>query len=126
MSNKNILYLAKASIKEQIEEVFDAYNQLPLKDVSYPFAVFELLLLDNSATNKMQVTIDCWNNELNQDSFQRNVDDLVNQLDYTVNSGNNLSIAYIGNIESIQDIPTQEESLTRIRLIGEYDIIKNF
>jgi hypothetical protein len=127
MSTKNIGYPAKLVIVQIIKEVFPrCFNQLPLKNVIYPFAVYETEILDNHPGSILTLTIDLWDNQKNQLSFENLVDDLVNELDYITNSDNNKSVHLNGYIKYNRDVPTQEEDLIRKQLQGEYNIYKSY
>lgn len=123
MSTMNIFYPAKAVITSLIQSVFTrTYNQLPLSNVSYPFAVYELTFLENAPGAKMQVLIDCWDNSLGLIAFNQLVDQLVDKLD-RINESNG-DCHFSGEVPTIRDVPTQEESLNRIQVIAVYDIYK--
>lgn len=123
MSTKNRTYPIKIAFKSIIEKVFlRVYNQLPLQDVEYPFAVYEILILDTCPYMQVELSIDLWDNESNQLEFQNNIDDLINKLDFI--NYNDKTIHACGNIETIQDVVTQEEELIRCQIKGIYDIGK--
>ena len=120
MSNKNILYPTKICIESYLNEVYDrVYNQLPLEKADYPFLVYEIAIIEK----KMQLTVDVWDNRENIITTQE-VDMLIAKLDYMNNKEMNLSVHFCGQINTIIDIPTSDEELSRIRLVGEYDLYK--
>lgn len=123
MSNKNRTYSVKVVFKSIIEQVFESiYDQLPLGDVDYPFAVVEFFFVDDCPNFKLRLTIDLWDNNLNQIEFQHKIDDLINVLDFMSYVDGSVCIA--GEIESNGDITTQEEDLIRYQIVGNYDISK--
>lgn len=127
MSTKNISYATKLVIVDIIKEVFPrCFNQLPLKDIEYPFAVYEIEIFDNHPGNILNLIIDLWDNKKNQLTFQNLADDLVEKLDYISNADNNKSVHLNGIIKYNRDIPTQEEDLIRIQLQGEYNLYKSY
>ncbi|OGC45416.1 hypothetical protein A2V49_03250 [candidate division WWE3 bacterium RBG_19FT_COMBO_34_6] len=127
MSTKNISYATKLVIVDIIKEVFPrCFNQLPLKNIEYPFAVYEIEIFDNHPGNILNLIIDLWDNKKNQLTFQNLADDLVEKLDYISNSDNNKTVHLNGIIKYNRDIPTQEEDLIRIQLQGEYNLYKSY
>ena len=127
MSTKNISYPVKIVIVQIIKEVFPrCFNQLPLKDITYPFAVYEIEIFDKHPGNILTLTIDLWDNQKNQLTFQNLIDDLVEKLDYITNSDNNKSVHLNGYIKYNRDMATQEEDLIRVQLQGEYNLYKSY
>jgi hypothetical protein len=125
MSTMNVIYPTKILIKELIKKVFDrVYNQLPLSDVKYPFAVYELSFRENSPGMKLELLVDLWGNELSLTEFTQKSDDLIRELDRINNSENNGSVHFSGSVDIVRDVPTQEENLNRIQIIGTYDLYK--
>lgn len=123
MSTKNITYPIKIVIKSIIEQVFErVYNQLPLQDIDYPFAVYNLFLVDNCPGIKCLLTIDLWSNNSNQIEFQNQIDRLVSKLDYINYSDK--SLHFSAEVDTIQDITTQEEDLIRSEIKVNLDIYK--
>jgi hypothetical protein len=123
MSTKNISYPTKLYFTSIINTVFaNCYNQLPLYDVTYPFAVYSIEFIDKYPGNTMQLTVDLWDNDINQISFQQNIDKLINKLDYIMEA--NKDIHYNGRVTAARDIPTQEENLIRFQIIAEYNLYK--
>jgi hypothetical protein len=123
MSTKNRTYSTKIAITNLIKSVFpECYNQLPLGDVPYPFAVYSLLFRDNYPGMKLELTIDLWDTDINQIGFQQKVDELVTALDFIAYEDKAIHMS--GRIETISDVPTQEESLIRVQLMGEYNLFK--
>jgi hypothetical protein len=123
MSTKNRTNSIKIVFENIIGEVFErVYNQMPLGNIDYPFAVYELFIVDDCPGMKAEIMIDMWDNDANQLSFQNKVDELIDKLDYI--SYDDGSICLSGNIETIQDVVTQEEELIRCQIKGIYDISK--
>jgi hypothetical protein len=123
MGTSNIFYPAMIIFKGIIEEVFErTFSQLPLKNVHYPFAVYEITLLDFCPGNKLQILVDCWDNKLKSNRIFMLGDQLCDLLDWK--SYDEAGIHMSGNIERSGIIPTLEENLTRFQLVGIYDIYK--
>ena len=123
MSTKDRIYSIKIAIKSIIEQVFErVYNQMPLDDIDYPFAVYELFIVDDCPSMKCELSIDLWDNEANEIEFQQKVDRLINIFDFM--SYDDGSICISGQVETVQDVITQEEELIRCKIKGNYDISK--
>jgi len=126
MGSMNILYCSKSIIKDIISKTFErVYNQLPLYNVNYPFAVFESELRSEPPGVQLEILIDLWDDSLGLIEFNQKADTLINSLDRINNLENNGSIHFAGQIEVVRDVPTQEESLNRIQIIGLYDVYKS-
>lgn len=123
MSTKNINYPVKVYFTKIINEVFErCYNQLPLHDVTYPFAVYELEFLDKYPGSILKLTVDIWDNDIDQIDFSFKIDKLINKLDYIMDY--NGDIHYNGRVTVSRSIQTQEENLIRWQIIGEYNFYK--
>lgn len=123
MSTKNRTNQIKTAFESIIGQVFErVYNQMPLEDVDYPFAVYELFIIDDCPGIKCEINIDLWDNEANELSFQLLIDELIDKLDYI--SYDDSFICLSGQIETVQDVVTQEEELIRCQIKGIYDISK--
>jgi hypothetical protein len=123
MSTKNRTYSTKIAITNLIKQVFPrCFNQLPLNDVDYPFAVYSLFFRDNYPGMILELTVDLWDVDINQIGFQQKIDDLIDVLDFI--NYEDESIHMSGRIETIGDITAQEESLIKAQLIGEYNLYK--
>ena len=123
MSNKNRIYPIKLVLTNLIKKVFErTYNQLPLSDIDYPFAVYNIFISENSPEMNLTLTVDLWSNDLNEIEFQHKVDELISELDYI--NYHDGSIHLSGQIDTVQDMETQEEELVRIQIKGSYDIGK--
>lgn len=124
-STKNIGYPTKIVIVSIIKEIFPrCFNQLPLKDIVYPFAVYETEIIDNHPGNLLILTIDLWDNKKNQMAFEILADELVELLDYVTNSDDNKSVHFNGYVKYNRDVHTQEEDLIKKQLYGEYNLYK--
>lgn len=124
-STKNIGYQTKIVIKSIIKEIFPrCFNQLPLKNIEYPFAVYEIEIFDNYPGSLLSLKIDLWDNKKNGMDFEILADQLIEKLDYITNSDDNKSIHFNGSIKYVRDIPTLEEDLIRKQLLGEYNLYK--
>ena len=124
-STKNIGYQTKIVITSIIKEIFPrCFNQLPLKDIEYPFAVYEIEIFDNYPGGLLSLKIDLWDNKKNQMAFEILSDQLIEKLDYVTNSDDNKSVHFNGCIKYVRDIPTLEEDLIRKQLLGEYNLYK--
>ena len=123
MSNKNRTYSIKLVLTNLIKEVYErTYNQMPLSDVDYPFAYYNILITENTPEMNISLTIDIWDNSFNLIQFQQKIDELINNLDYI--NYNDGSIHLSGQVESIQDVETQEEELIRCQIKCSYDVGK--
>jgi hypothetical protein len=124
-STKNIGYPTKIVVVNIIKEVFiRCFNQLPPKGTVYPFAVYEIEIIDNHPGNLLILTIDLWDNKKNQMAFEILADELVEILDYVTNSDDNKSVHFNGYVKYNRDIPTQEEDLIKKQIYGEYNLYK--
>ena len=124
-STKNIGYQTKIVITSIIKEICPrCFNQLPLKDIEYPFAVYEIEIFDNYPGGLLSLKIDLWDNKKNQMAFEILSDQLIEKLDYITNSDDNKSVHFNGCIKYVRDIPTLEEDLIRKQLLGEYNLYK--
>ena len=124
-STKNIGYQTKIVITSIIKEIFPrCFNQLPLKDIEYPFAVYEIEMFDNHPGSLLSLKIDLWDNKKNGMDFEILADQLIEKLDYVTNSDDNKSVHFNGCIKYVRDIPTLEEDMIRKQLLGEYNLYK--
>lgn len=97
------------SLIEEIKKVLPCYSQLPLNNASYPFAVIEETISQTRPHFNVNVIVDVWNNKLNDGLTE--LDSLAfNLYDISVLKS---KMFYWGKWEVIQNIPTQEEQLTR-------------
>lgn len=126
MSTKNRTYSIKLVLTNLIKKVFErTYNQLPLSDITYPFAVMETFVLDDCPSMKIEVTIDLWGLNTSESTaleFQSKIDELINVLDFINYTDGSISLS--GQIDTVQDVVTQEEELLRIQIKATYDILK--
>jgi hypothetical protein len=124
-STKNIGYPTKIVIVSIIKEIFPrCFNQLPLKDIEYPFAVYEIEMFDNYPGSLLSLKIDLWDNKKNEMDFEILADKLTEKLDYITNSDDNKSVHFNGCIKYVRDITTLEEDLIKKQLLGEYNLYK--
>ena len=102
-------------------EGYRIYNQLPLDDTEYPFVVYDCAVFPfDQHLNKMRVTLDIWFNNTNTRENDIIIDNIVSKLD-RINVGR-----FYGRLESVQDIPTQEEELTRYQMILSYTYLGGY
>lgn len=119
----NVIYSSKIVIKSIINKVFDrVYNKTPMEDKEYPFVVYELLFVDNCPGQKLRLEIDIWNNDINNYNINLLSDRLLQKLDRI--HEDNLDFHLSGEVETHGDVSTQDEDLTRYKMILNYDIYK--
>jgi hypothetical protein len=96
----------------KVTEVLPCYTQLPLSNVDYPFAVITETISQTRPKFNSQIIVDIWDNKLN-DSYAT-LDALARELyDFIIV---NSKVFYWGKWAVIQNVPTQEEGLTRKQL----------
>lgn len=123
MSTMNVMYPTKSVFKNIISQVFTrVYNQLPLANIEYPFVVYEMTFRQNCPGIKLEVLIDIWDDSLGLIELNQKADSLIDKLD-RINEANG-DIHFDGSLDISRDIPTNEENLNRIQLIGTYDLYK--
>jgi hypothetical protein len=97
------------SIVAEVSKVMPCYSQLPLTNVAYPFAVVEETIGQTRPHFNANYIVDIWNNDLN-DSYTW-LDVLAfNLYDIAVLKS---KVFFWGKWDIIQNVPTQEEGLTR-------------
>jgi hypothetical protein len=106
----------------EVTKVLPCYSQLPLSNVDYPFAVITETISQTRPQFTANVIVDIWDNKLN-DSYVA-LDTLARALyDFMIVMS---KVFYWGKWEVIQNVPTQEEGLTRkqirLELKGYYGI----
>lgn len=94
----------------ELSEIMPSFSQLPLADTAYPFAVVtETITSKGKPKFSGNFIIDIWDNKLNDTYFD--LDTLASNLYNLVVIKN--KFFFYGSWEVIQNIPTQEEGLTR-------------
>lgn len=107
------------SLIAEVKKVLPCYSQLPLSETPYPFAVLEETI-SSKARPKFagNIIVDIWDNKLNDtyvplDTLAKNLYDIIVIKE---------KVYFMGKWEVIQNVPTQEEGLTRkqirMELIG--------
>lgn len=106
------------------KNVLTLYNQLPTRDIVYPLGVFEVTILPKHdlghTINCVRVLVDIWHNTTNTRELSHLVDNFIRVT-------NRVSIdKFYGKMHSIQNIPTQEENLSRVQIIYDYKYIGGY
>lgn len=114
----------KESFINITKNVLTLYDQLPTRDTPFPFGVYEVTIFPyhnfGHRINQIRVLVDLWHNTTNT----REVSNLA---DNFIKVTNRVSIdKFYGKIESVQQIPTQEENLIRYQIIYDYKYIGGY
>ena len=124
MSISNVLYPATIIFKELISNIFErTFDIFPLSYTNYPFAYFQIELIQNCPGNKLQLRVDTWGNKLTKNELIMKTDTLINALDFT--SKAERGIHFSGSVDNAREIPAQEENVCRYQIIAVFDVYNN-
>ena len=124
MSISNVLYPSTIIFKEIISNIFErTFDIFPLSYTNYPFAFFQIEILQNCPGNKLQLRVDTWGNNLTKNELLMKTDNLVKLLDFSSKAERGIHLS--GSVENVKDIPVQEENVSRYQIIAIFDVYNN-
>lgn len=124
MSISNVLYPSTIIFKEIISNIFErTFDIFPLSYTNYPFAFFQIEILQNCPGNKLQLRVDTWGNNLTKNELLMKTDNLVKLLDFSSKAERGIHLS--GSVENVKDIPVQEENVCRYQIIAIFDVYNN-